>query len=255
VPVLVATDIAARGIDVPGVSAVFNFEIPNVAEQYVHRIGRTARAGRSGLAISYIAPDERPYIRDIERLTGVKLSQAPLPEDFIAQAKSLPAPARKGSGAERSDQDQNARFRKGGGGGRNGGGRGGNSRGNPQNNSNKKAPQPRDRNWRDAEGRSPDQGNYRSREDRDQRSGGREGRDEPVYGRAKNVSHKKGPVTKPVVAAKRRDDRSGQGSGNSGGNSGGHGGNTQSSHRKGGRPGGNSGGGNGGGRPQRRRQS
>src|SRR5690606_40627868 len=69
VPVLVATDIAARGIDVPGVSAVFNFELPNVAEQYVHRIGRTARAGRSGVAISYVAPGGQPYLRDIQRAT------------------------------------------------------------------------------------------------------------------------------------------------------------------------------------------
>jgi len=65
VPILVATDIAARGIDVTGVSHVFNFEIPNVPEQYVHRIGRTARAGADGIALSYVAPDERPFIRDI----------------------------------------------------------------------------------------------------------------------------------------------------------------------------------------------
>lgn len=62
-PVLVATDIAARGIDIPGVSHVFNYEIPNVAEQYVHRIGRTARNGASGIALSFVAPDEKPYIR------------------------------------------------------------------------------------------------------------------------------------------------------------------------------------------------
>lgn len=93
-PILVATDIAARGIDVSGVSHVFNFEIPNVPEQYVHRIGRTARAGADGIALSYVAPDERPYLRDIERLTGVKLVQRPLPEDFLKQAASLPAPKR-----------------------------------------------------------------------------------------------------------------------------------------------------------------
>ena len=56
---LVATDIAARGIDVGGVSHVFNFELPNVPDQYVHRIGRTARAGADGLAISFVADDER----------------------------------------------------------------------------------------------------------------------------------------------------------------------------------------------------
>ena len=60
VPILVATDIAARGIDVSGVSHVFNFELPNVPEQYVHRIGRTARAGASGIAIAFCADDEKP---------------------------------------------------------------------------------------------------------------------------------------------------------------------------------------------------
>ncbi|MEY4721009.1 MAG: hypothetical protein RIQ46_734, partial [Pseudomonadota bacterium] len=93
--VLVATDIAARGIDVSGVSHVFNFEIPNVPEQYVHRIGRTARAGADGIAISFVAPDEKAYIRDIERLTGVKLAQLPLPEDFQKEAARLPLPAKK----------------------------------------------------------------------------------------------------------------------------------------------------------------
>ncbi len=104
IPVLVATDIAARGIDVPGVSAVFNFEIPNVPEQYVHRIGRTARAGRSGLAIAYVAPDEKPYLRDIQRLTGVQMSTAPLPKDFLEMAARLPKASRKVSGAEHSEE-------------------------------------------------------------------------------------------------------------------------------------------------------
>jgi ATP-dependent RNA helicase RhlE len=71
VKMLVATDIAARGIDVSGVSHVFNFELPNVPEQYVHRIGRTARAGATGIAISYCADDERPYLRDIEFSNGM----------------------------------------------------------------------------------------------------------------------------------------------------------------------------------------
>ncbi len=126
VPVLVATDIAARGIDVPGVSVVFNFEIPNVAEQYVHRIGRTARAGKGGMAISYIAPDERPYIRDIEKLTGLRLTPVPLIEDFQAQAKSLPAPAKKKTGSEYGG----GRGGRPGGGGGNRGGRPGGGGGN-----------------------------------------------------------------------------------------------------------------------------
>jgi ATP-dependent RNA helicase RhlE len=67
-PILVATDIAARGIDVEGVTHVVNYELPNVPEQYVHRIGRTARAGNGGVAISLCDPSERSYLRDIERL-------------------------------------------------------------------------------------------------------------------------------------------------------------------------------------------
>ena len=111
VPVLVATDIAARGIDVPGVSAVFNFELPNVAEQYVHRIGRTARAGRSGIAVSYVAPDEQTYLRDIQRLTGMQLAKAPLPANFLEEADKLPKPSRKPAGAERAPDDRPERSR------------------------------------------------------------------------------------------------------------------------------------------------
>ncbi|HEX2655506.1 MAG TPA: helicase-related protein, partial [Xanthobacteraceae bacterium] len=66
--VLVATDIAARGIDVDGVTHVINFDLPNVPESYVHRIGRTARAGAAGAAISFCDAEERGFLRDIERL-------------------------------------------------------------------------------------------------------------------------------------------------------------------------------------------
>src|ERR1700680_1091038 len=78
--VLIATDIAARGIDVEGVSHVINFELPNVPEDYVHRIGRTARAGAAGIAISFCSDKERPYLRDIEKLTrrSVRVMPAPL---------------------------------------------------------------------------------------------------------------------------------------------------------------------------------
>ncbi len=91
--ILVATDIAARGIDVSGVSHVFNFELPNVPEQYVHRIGRTARAGKDGIAISFVDGEERGWLRDIERLTKVQLEPLPLPADFAEQAAKLPKPS------------------------------------------------------------------------------------------------------------------------------------------------------------------
>jgi ATP-dependent RNA helicase RhlE len=71
---LVATDIAARGIDVDGITHVVNFELPNEPESYVHRIGRTARAGAEGIAISFCAPEEQAYLRDIERLVKRKLT-------------------------------------------------------------------------------------------------------------------------------------------------------------------------------------
>ncbi len=72
--VLVATDIAARGIDVDGVTHVINYELPNEPESYVHRIGRTARAGAGGVAFSFCDPAERSYLRDIERLIRRRLT-------------------------------------------------------------------------------------------------------------------------------------------------------------------------------------
>jgi ATP-dependent RNA helicase RhlE len=88
---LVATDIAARGIDVDGISHVINFDLPNVPETYVHRIGRTARAGADGTAISLVAGgEELSYLRDIERLIRVALSR----EDHRTDAGREPAHAK-----------------------------------------------------------------------------------------------------------------------------------------------------------------
>ncbi|EQB33089.1 DEAD/DEAH box helicase [Sphingobium ummariense] len=110
VKLLVATDIAARGIDVSGVSHVINFELPNVPEQYVHRIGRTARAGAEGVAISFVADDERPYLKAIERATRVKLDIVPLPENFSEAVRNLPkaAPQRKGKPQTPAQQTKRA---------------------------------------------------------------------------------------------------------------------------------------------------
>jgi ATP-dependent RNA helicase RhlE len=71
--VLVATDIAARGIDVPGISHVVNFDLPNIPESYVHRIGRTARAGRDGVSLSFCGADERAFLKDIEKLVRLRI--------------------------------------------------------------------------------------------------------------------------------------------------------------------------------------
>ena len=83
--VLIATDIAARGIDVDQLSHVINYELPNIPETYVHRIGRTGRAGREGIAISFCESEELPYLKDIQKLIGL---QIPVVKDhpFVTQA-------------------------------------------------------------------------------------------------------------------------------------------------------------------------
>jgi ATP-dependent RNA helicase RhlE len=106
IKLLVATDIAARGIDVSGVSHVINFELPNVAEQYVHRIGRTARAGAEGKAISFVANDERQYLKAIERITKVPCEIVPLPENFVEAVRSLPKAAPRVKGQPQSPANQ-----------------------------------------------------------------------------------------------------------------------------------------------------
>lgn len=86
---MVATDVAARGIDIEGISHVINYEVPNVPEQYVHRIGRTARANTSGKAIAFVAEDERAYLKDIQKLLKITIPVDPMPDGYIKKAQAL----------------------------------------------------------------------------------------------------------------------------------------------------------------------
>jgi ATP-dependent RNA helicase RhlE len=116
---LVATDIAARGIDIEAVSHVINFDLPNVPESYVHRIGRTARAGAAGIAISFCNSEERAYLKDIEKLTRQHVPVMPLPAGFSAEPAPRPVASepraqqphhRAGRrGQQRSEQGSGAR--------------------------------------------------------------------------------------------------------------------------------------------------
>jgi ATP-dependent RNA helicase RhlE len=123
--VLVATDIAARGIDVEEIGHVVNFDLPHVAEDYVHRVGRTARASASGLASAFCAPEELELLRAIERLTRVMLPRAEVPREcevFIAEnaraaegrAHQGQPPHRRPGGAGPSRRPEAARQRAGG---------------------------------------------------------------------------------------------------------------------------------------------
>jgi ATP-dependent RNA helicase RhlE len=95
VRVLVATDIAARGIDIDALPHVVNFDLPHVAEDYIHRIGRTGRAGKLGEAISLVSPEERPLMTAIEKMLGRRIERAPTPGiELIADAATVSAPAR-----------------------------------------------------------------------------------------------------------------------------------------------------------------
>ena len=91
---LVATDIAARGIDIDGITHVINFDIPNEPESYVHRIGRTARAGATGVALSLCDTSERGFLRDIEKLTRRRLAVVDHHRPPHAQPHARPEPAR-----------------------------------------------------------------------------------------------------------------------------------------------------------------
>jgi ATP-dependent RNA helicase RhlE len=118
--VLVATDIAARGIDVKGIELVVNYDLPDNPEDYVHRIGRTGRAGSEGRAISFATPDQSSDVRSIERLTRVRLPQTKLPQ--LPEARRMAVPEEP---SYARPMGRHRGPRRGGAGSRKGGGRGG----------------------------------------------------------------------------------------------------------------------------------
>lgn len=106
VSVLVATDIAARGLDIPLLPHVVNFELPNISEDYVHRIGRTGRAGASGEAVSLVSADETKYLSDIEKLVGLKIPVEIL-EGFEPDPNASTEPIKQGQGRNRNRNARN----------------------------------------------------------------------------------------------------------------------------------------------------
>ncbi|HWE72910.1 MAG TPA: DEAD/DEAH box helicase [Stellaceae bacterium] len=178
--VLVATDIAARGIDVDGITHVINFEIPNVPETYVHRIGRTARAGRDGVALTFCDKSEKGLLRDVERLTRKPLTvvhehhfhgPAARPAQDEQQERERDRSDQRGRGrghrgakplhqrARQPSRDENAREQH--------------NRDQPPRDRQERSQAPRDPQGRDQRGRDFRERDYR---DGDQQSGGRQER-------------------------------------------------------------------------------
>ena len=120
IPLLVASDVAARGLDIPAVSHVFNFDVPHHADDYVHRIGRTGRAGRAGTAISIVSPLDHKSIAAIEKLIGQTIPRAkvtpkaapadpPRPRPTASQTAEAPEWTREGSHDEGKERSRGGR--------------------------------------------------------------------------------------------------------------------------------------------------
>jgi superfamily II DNA/RNA helicase len=114
IDILVATDIVARGIDIDDISMVVNFDVPHDSEDYVHRIGRTARAGETGVAVTLVGERERRKFRAIEEFIGGKIEHSPLPEGFSPVTERR-APAAKDSQSGKDDKRRRSNSRNRGG--------------------------------------------------------------------------------------------------------------------------------------------
>ena len=114
--VLVATDIAARGLDIPLLPYVINYELPNVPEDYVHRIGRTGRAGASGIAISLVSVEENNYLKSIEKLLGMPIQSGtiksfePTKGPVEGGKKRMKQHARDSSNLSQNKKSKNKRY-------------------------------------------------------------------------------------------------------------------------------------------------
>lgn len=102
-PVLVATDVAGRGLDISGISHVINFDVPRCSEDYIHRAGRTARAGATGQVITFIAPHEEALVGEIQAELGIALPYA-VPPDSITRASAVQKPPLAGRRGRRHDR-------------------------------------------------------------------------------------------------------------------------------------------------------
>ena len=200
IQVLVATDIAARGIDIHQLESVINFDLPHVPEDYVHRIGRTGRAGAEGLAISLVSSDERKQLRDIERLIKKPIPKADMKEfdltpvagaeDYVEEARPPRQP--RGNGARGG---RNARSAEGGAvnGGRSNGAAAGDSRGRGRSQG---AGQTQGRAQAQTQNRRPSQGRAQStaRDENGDRNGNRIDADDNRGNRAPRATDKPRPA-------------------------------------------------------------
>ncbi|PTL33037.1 DEAD/DEAH box helicase [Prevotella sp. oral taxon 376] len=109
--VLVATDIVARGIDIDDIAMVINYDVPRDAEDYVHRIGRTARADKDGVAITFVSAEDMSYFKDIERFLGKEIKKNELPQD-LGEQPSYNRGGQKAKARRRNDRNQTAHKRK-----------------------------------------------------------------------------------------------------------------------------------------------